>query len=99
LDLTGLPGGTQLDEDLIEAFKYSAQADQDLAGWATAAQSGCTRNDTSSLYYAAQEVASNNAETFKQRAAAIWDPIGRRYHLFLMTDNHPSDPRAGAWNY
>ncbi|WKX70940.1 hypothetical protein [Streptomyces sp. XD-27] len=79
-----LPNHAQLTQALNTAWKSSASADNHYAAWAdqVGGKKGChkgrARNTGQTV---AAETASRQATTAKRKAAALWNPIAKRYGL------------------
>lgn len=78
LDVSALPNGTWIRDTLIQALRYSLDADNAFVRWGEQAQqSGCRKDDNHN-----QAVRhSRNATATKKRFVGSWNPIARRYGL------------------
>jgi len=86
LDLAVLPGGSQLNTYLTNAWQASASSDQSYANWATdESNSGCTVNDHSDVNYQNAQVSDGQSTQNKTSFAAAWDPIATSYGLPTVT--------------
>ncbi len=83
-----LTGGNDLRTALVQALKYSLDADQEFAAWGQAvAQAGCTGHAPHDANYTAAQAASTSATTSKQQFVALWNPIATTYGLQTRTEN------------
>lgn len=86
-----LPHHEQLNSSLVEAWMYSAEADNRYANWADdlAITGGC-RNGSAypDSGTTAGNAATGQAITAKQNAANLWNPIAKKYALtqYTVTD-------------
>jgi hypothetical protein len=77
--LAAMPGRSLLSARMLSAlaraWQASAQADQDLAGWAADESHGCSRHSSSDPHLQAATGPDNRATRFKKEFADLWDPI------------------------
>ena len=86
LDLSALPGGSQLDTYLTNAWQASASSDQSYANWASDQMtSGCTVNDDSDVNFENAQVSDGQSTTNKTSFAALWNPVASSYGLPTVT--------------
>ena len=86
LDLSSLPGGSQLNTYLTNAWQASASSDQSYANWASdLATSGCTVNDDSDVNFQNAQVSDGQSTASKTSFAALWNPIASSYGLPTVT--------------
>jgi hypothetical protein len=84
--LNGLPGRSALPAALVSAltgaWQASAQADADLARWASnAASRGCHKGNPNNASLQASYGPDNQATTSKQAFVRLWNPLARHYGL------------------
>jgi hypothetical protein len=84
--LASLPGRSalpaQMLQDLTDAWKESAAADQDLAGWAQDESSqGCSQDAQADSHYVAATGPDNQAKADKIAFVGEWNPIASQYGL------------------
>ena len=83
-----LTGGNDLRTALVQALKYSLDADQKFTAWGQAvAQAGCTGHAPHDANYTAAQGSSTSATTSKQQFVALWNPIAATYGLPTRTEN------------
>jgi hypothetical protein len=86
LDLAALPGGSQLNTYLTNAWQDSASSDQSYAKWASDLMtSGCTVNDDSDVNFQNAQVSDGQSTANKTSFAALWNPIASSYGLPTVT--------------
>jgi hypothetical protein len=86
LDLSALPGGSQLNTYLTNAWQASASSDQSYANWAAdELNAGCTVNDRSDINYQNAQVSDGQSTQNKTNFAAAWNPIASSYGLPTVT--------------
>ncbi|MET9291166.1 hypothetical protein [Streptomyces sp. NPDC003077] len=84
LPVDKLPGGSRLSASLTAAWKSSASADNHYAAWAgqVAGKKGCHKGKARGTKETAKgNTASGEATKAKREAAALWNPIAKRYGL------------------
>ncbi len=84
LSVDKIPEHDQLTAALTKAWQSSAAADNHFAAWAGQVHSkkGCHKGKARNTRQYAQGVAaSGEATKAKQQAAAIWNPIAKKYGL------------------
>ena len=85
-DLSALPGGSQLDTYLTNAWQASASSDQSYANWASDQMaSGCTVNDDADVNFQNAQVSDGQSTTNKTSFATLWNPIASSYGLPTVT--------------
>jgi hypothetical protein len=86
LDLSLLPGGSQLNTYLTNSWRASASSDHSYANWASdELNSGCTVNDHSDVNYQNAQVSDGQSTANKSSFAAAWNPIASSYGLPTVT--------------
>jgi hypothetical protein len=81
-----IPGGAQLQTDLIALLNDSALADKNYAQWMRDIQTqGCPVDTATDPAYQQADLASQVATTDKQDFLAIWNPLAIQYSLPTYT--------------
>ncbi|GAB2529496.1 hypothetical protein [Nocardia heshunensis] len=80
LDVSALPGGTGLKNDLLDALRNSYLADGSYASWAYSVPSSC-RSAPQTADYGTANGYSAQATTAKRAFVAEWNPVAAAYGL------------------
>lgn len=83
-----LPNGSTLKSDLVNALRYSLQADQDFLRWAQdQMNTRCSAPAPLTAAYQAGFSASKAAETAKTAFIQLWNPIATQHGLAARSQN------------